>query len=518
MERTDAVYDVIIVGAGMAGCILAAKLIKRGINPRTGEPLRIALIEAGPYLGGPARPGYGIPLRRQIFTNIRSEDSHKLPLVWPWGDGRLVGGSTFHWQAIVGLPTETEFAAWRNETGVDWSAELFEDALSEVKQVLNIHPAPDEALYEGQRRFREVSRKMGYEVRQLDHARKNCFYCGYCGEHQYCRYDARSSPAFSYLPGAEKLGVKVIPDAEVERVIIEKTGKRAIARGVWYGHGSSAKRVLADKIIVSCGTFGSSVLLKRSGYGPKEEIGIDLVVENPNIGKHVDAHPSGSMVGAYFDDPIKETNFGSVPGCYFFIESNANGDDRLIVTDGMGEMAYPDQMALSEFAPEFGQGHKRFMRMASSRLGAIYLYVAKPKSVRGQISRDGVISYEVSHPSIFKKLQEGEVIAREILQKMGARRVSPPAVQQSSTLIQTRSQGQAAMEGGTGHEVGSCRAGVEPATSVVNANFESHDVEKLLICDGSVIPRVASIGCGATVASVAVFAANRMIANHFTRA
>jgi flavin-dependent dehydrogenase len=43
-------YDLIIVGAGMAGCVLAARVAERGVHPKTGDKLRIALIEAGPYL------------------------------------------------------------------------------------------------------------------------------------------------------------------------------------------------------------------------------------------------------------------------------------------------------------------------------------------------------------------------------------------------------------------------------------------------------------------------------------
>ena len=35
----DQNYDLIIVGAGMAGCILAARIAENGINPRNGEPL-----------------------------------------------------------------------------------------------------------------------------------------------------------------------------------------------------------------------------------------------------------------------------------------------------------------------------------------------------------------------------------------------------------------------------------------------------------------------------------------------
>ena len=65
-------YDLIIVGTGTAGTILAACIAQYGVQPGSGEPLSIASIEAGPYWKGAQRPGYGIPLRRQRMTNLQA--------------------------------------------------------------------------------------------------------------------------------------------------------------------------------------------------------------------------------------------------------------------------------------------------------------------------------------------------------------------------------------------------------------------------------------------------------------
>ena len=72
LQYTDP-YDLVVVGAGMAGLTAAARIARAGVNPRTGGRLRVALIERGPYLEGEPRPGYGHPLRRRMFTNIMSE-------------------------------------------------------------------------------------------------------------------------------------------------------------------------------------------------------------------------------------------------------------------------------------------------------------------------------------------------------------------------------------------------------------------------------------------------------------
>ena len=53
----DKNYDLIIVGSGMAGFLLAARIAEKGVNPRNGEPLHVALVERGPYLPGTREHG-----------------------------------------------------------------------------------------------------------------------------------------------------------------------------------------------------------------------------------------------------------------------------------------------------------------------------------------------------------------------------------------------------------------------------------------------------------------------------
>ena len=501
-NRTVEQYDVIIVGAGTAGCIIAAHLAERGVRARDGEPLKIAMIEAGPYLSGKLRPGYGDPVRRAMFTNIASQDAGVMPR-WPWGDSnaKVVGGATLWWGNNGYIPYDLDYKLWMNETGVDWSKDKFRDSVQEIEREWNLGPLPEEVLFHGHRLFRDVVKSMGHDPIPVPFGRTNCLYCGYCGSGNYCKYDSKCN-VLGYLWRTREKGLEVVPDAEVEKVTIERRGEKGIVRGVVFKEKDGTVRELrGDRVIVSCGTFGTPVLLARSGYGPREQLGDKTLVHNPNIGQHMQLQP-GHPANAYYDFDVKEERGAGNNGDYFWPETTSDGNNIVTIrSTGMGFPTYPQQAALSQFAPRFGQAHKEYMRTAIRRVGSIRI-TNLTSPVKGSISvHTGEISYPYSDPGNLKVLHRAAEMGWEIHRKMGAKQID-------RTLRRS-------VRGG--HNVGTCRAGSDPKESVVNPHFESHDVENLLICDGSVIPRACLSHKCVPVAVLAAFAARRIIANHFTR-
>jgi choline dehydrogenase-like flavoprotein len=122
--------------------------------------------------------------------------------------------------------------------------------------------------------------------------------------------------------------------------------------------------------------------------------------------------------------------------------------------------------------------------------------------VKGKINViTGSTDYPYADPTNVKTLLGGAEILRELHQKMGAKIIEEDKPK--------------SFRGG--HPTGTCRAGSDPKESVVNPHFESHDVENLLICDGSVIPRACLAHKCIPVCTTAAFAARRIIADHYTR-
>ena len=461
----------------------------------------MALIEAGPYLQGAPNPGYGSRERRQRFTNLGGSDP-----AFHWSDrgARIVGGSSLHWQGSALLPFPIDYLHWQRETGVDWTEGNFREAVEEIRREFNIHEYPEAVNTRGNKLFYEVASQMGYDPHRQIGARRNCIYCGHCRTFVMCKYDSRSSTLASYIPKAEKYGVDIVADTEVEKILIDVQGKRGVARGLICRGKTSTYEMRADHIILACGSRKTPLLLMRSGYGPSEWAGNPTPLVNPNIGKHIDGHPGIPGISALFDEPLGDGELRSIRGYFMIDDERTDGEGRLLFRSELGAGEIPEAAALNVFAPQFGRDHKKFMREKGIfRTGSLNPNVAKP-SGRWSLDPKGQMVYGGNHSLTIRRAKQGLAMAHEILTKMGARKVTAIDI---PVDINPRTRGS--------RLVGACRAGIDPETSVVDSYFESHDVDNLFVCDNSVIPRVTTGPTGIPLAAVAVFAAQRIVERHF---
>ncbi len=499
-------YDLVIVGAGTAGLIAAARIAEKGVHPQTGDRLRIALVEAGPHLfKGERRAGYGHPNRRKMIPQIVWEEFEMIDsFAWTFGP-KVVGGSSVWWGAHAVFPVAQDYENWRSDMGVDWTQENMKEALEDVIGMYHFEAPPEEALSTGDRAFQSAARSMGYDANGMPTPRKNCIYCGFIGSGHGCKYDAKGTSLW-YLPIAESHGVELIDRAEVEQVIIEKRGAGGVVKGVYYERDGERHEARADRVIVSCGNFGTPVLLARSGYGPRAELGQKLIVENDNVGKNLDGDTS-YRIRVLFDEPIKEAGRGTSGSVYFMDNDpqypDGSGALKIWSTD-LSKITYPDQAALSGFAPAFGRVHMDFMKGAITRLGTIAVSVNRPPThIKGTVNlQTGARTY-AGDAYIDRRMQEGREIAYELAKKIGCKQVS----EEFPATFKGR---------GGGHPGGTCRAGNDRRRSVINSHFESHDVEGLFVVDAGSLPR-ACVYSGFYAAFMGAYGARRIVESHFSR-
>ncbi|MBI4482087.1 MAG: GMC family oxidoreductase [Acidobacteria bacterium] len=521
----EKLYDALVVGAGFAGAVVAAKIAQEGVDPTNGERLKVALIEGGPHFKGKPKWGHGIPSRRQLFTHI-PQDMRQKARSGRLIEGRLykgVGGGSIQWGAKGHPPDDKDYEWWARETGVDWTKKNMEPAVAELLRIWHSHTVPDELLSEYHFRFRDAAQSMGYKTQKMLIHKRNCIMCGTHYEAQpQCRYDAKMSTLLSHIPIAEENGVEILPDTKVEQVTIEKRGARWTATGVWYSEKNARPEKAESKKIILAGALGTPLLLYASGYGPRDLLGDRLLVENPNVGSNIEGHVRNMMnVTARFEDLIVHEPGDGNFGFWFVDDKDHQGTDRLFILSGADTQGSgfwgASSYALSPWAPEFGHAHKDWMRhnwkawrhiAGSPFYSAPLIAYSHWPAPKARILPDGSFQFDDEHAAIRKRAKECRDLLWALFEKMGAKELRDVH----------RLPYEGARLGPILHEVGACRGGVDRRNSVVDSDFECHDIANLFIVDSCTPPGATSLWSGGTVAAVmGTFAAQRMIANHFRR-
>lgn len=516
-------YDVIVVGGGTAGCIVAGRLAERGINPKTGDRLKVAMIEGGDdwTIRDPGiRPGYGSPIRRRYISNINDEGGPDgtppaSRYLWPSKDSggenfKLVGGCTLHYGGQCWIPGDEDFHFYRETSGVDWDLAKYGDAIQEIMDLYHVGAPPDSWWHKGTYVWADAGKALGFEMRPASCALRNSFVGTIFDGGSMNRFDSKgTSLPWAYI--GLNHGLKVIANAEVQKIVIEKVpGGRPVATGAVYKDKEGTMReVRAARVIVACAANWTPLLLYKSGYGPKDLLGDNLLVENKNVGMHLTGD-SDFVSSAYLEEPVtpegREGDVFSEHGPWCATTPRPWGELTVHIRSG-SMFRIPQEVALGPFAPGFGWDHKEYMRKGAgvrhiitwrTHLGAI------PASWR--VMPDTTTQLvEMDTERVGAKIKEASEIIRAWQGKLA---VKPVRVDMRAFSRQAKSINPQ-------HRSGSVRAGASPETSVCTSDFDCHDIDHLLFTSSSSIPKTFFWSAGPTAVHAA-YSWRRMIANHFS--
>lgn len=289
-------FDEIIVGAGSAGAVVAARLSADAHRS-------VLLIEAGPDYPDIASMPRSISNGRQLATDhdwgFFAEMVEGRSIEYP--RGKVVGGSSAvnACLALRGLPSD--YDEWSDLGNSDWSWRTVEPVFRAIEHDMDIADShhgrdglievrryPREHLTRAQAAFYEACKHAGFPE-TADHNNPIATGVG-TGPWNTSADGVRISTAIAYLqPGRSRRNLTILSKTLVDRVIVED-GR---ALGVEIIGNDGRQRIKGNRITLSAGAVGTPAILLRSGIGnPQhlEALGIVPRVALPGVGQNLIDH------------------------------------------------------------------------------------------------------------------------------------------------------------------------------------------------------------------------------------
>jgi choline dehydrogenase-like flavoprotein len=515
--------DVVIVGSGAGGGVIAAELSAAGRS--------VVVIEAGPYVDEAHLPTDELDAFSRLYLNYGLLTTWDGSITMLAGSG-VGGGTLVNWMTSIAAPADVR-AEWARRHGLDgvegaaWNADI-----GAIERDLEVTPSPvvpakDAVILRG-------AEALGWEAGII---RRNATTCSDCGSCPFgCPRGTKRSGIRAHLAAAAGNGARIVDRTRVGRVLVEGGRARGVEADALLvdpvtgaavpGPDGDPLRprtrrlvVHAPQVIVAAGALRSPVVLQSSA------------LDHPAIGRHLRLHPT-PVVAGIFDEAMdmwhgpmqaaRSLEFSpSAPGRHGYVIESAPGHPGLIA------LALPWE-GTDEHAGLLAQVRHVGPLIAVTRDGG----EGRVRTTRAGRAR---VDYTIDAEGI-ATLRHALVSMAELARAAGARELlaagTPPAWHRPSALSPDRERQAfvryrdrlAGFDFGpnrgsvfSAHQMGSVRMGADPVEHPCDPDgrvraADGRPIGGLYVGDGSLFPTAIGVNPMVTIMALARRVARTVLA------
>lgn len=510
------VFDVVIIGSGPGGSLLAARAAAAGKS--------VLVLEAGPYLHEEAIAPEELPAIARSYKHagfqVANEGNPRLGPPVRILQGFAVGGGGLVNNAVCLPLPDARFQAWqsagfpisRAELDASYdtvAAELGIQALSaamDPAQVARRNPAGRflEGAF-GPVKVADVRRPVPPGLYECPVNLSDCQGLGLCNVG--CFSARKNNPLQVYLPKAQADGAVIVERASVRSLeTAVQGGVHRVTHAQVRLHDGRLVKVEGREFVLGAGPIGSTAVMLRS-----ERLAAALTKAKAPVGRRFSAN-LGSPVFAFCDHVVHTGP--SVQIAHYWMP------DTVPATGFVIETWFNPPAANALAMPGYLDDHARRMRRYASTIAAAPLVGTRPA---GRVYlRGGKVAIELPvgqpelrglrmgltmlaraflHPANGSQVETIAVGLDEGLEFAGA--VNVDALDQELERIESDPAQAFRLRFGTGHPQGGNALSADPALAVVEPSFLVRGTANLRVCDGSLFPDVAGVNPQWTILALA---------------
>lgn len=459
----DQTFDIIVIGAGVSGPIIAHHAVSQGKS--------CLILEAGKFFYTQTFPRNEIDANSQLYWGGGIELNHNasLAVLRP----KVVGGGSIVNQALLDRFDDMALEDFTKDSGVSFfNSDLMKPWYDKSEAGLSVQKISPEYQNQNARIFSEGLASLGYKFSPLTRAQKNCQSiagndCINCLSG--CSINSKQSSLVTYLRKAFALGLKIYSEFEVSHI---KTGEFIQI----FGTNKKGEHLTfkAKKLVLASGAIGNSKILLNSGL--KNKI--------PALGEFLYTHPQ-YMILAEFNKEI-HSHEGPL--------QTYKSDEPYFRKNGFKlENVFAPPVAISMLLPSIGSSFMKSMNNIS-KMASIEVAIrdTEPGAIRAKANKQFVIYKKLNQEDLKRKKMGFEII-HKIFHAQNAQKIT---------------------EGSLGialHLMGGCRIGTEYNKSVVTPDFNLQGHQNIFIADSSIFPNAPGINPSFTIMALSHMACSRII-------